>query len=253
MKNEIDFPSPGEINVEIDEILNKGLKKKKVFFPYVTSAIKELGFKNIFHDKSELIFISIISLIFFGFLGGQIVLDINREDIYIYKIYGYIFTASPIMYVIISLFSFINTKLSGTYEIEATCKYNIYNLTSIRMFVFSIIGMILNSFLVAAIYFVSNSFNIIRAYVVSITSLFLFSTIFIFTIVYLKKSIHKYLVTGSWILINLVLAAMENSLYIIFISYVPVYIHLIITTTCILIYLKALKKLIYVRKEKGEI
>ncbi|MCY6958385.1 hypothetical protein [Clostridium brassicae] len=251
MKKEVNFPSLEEMNVEIDEILNKGLKKKKSFFSYITSAIKELGFKNIFHDKSELIFIAIVSLIFFGFIGGQVALGISEEDIY--RLYGYVFIASPIMYVIISLFSFINTKLKGTYEIEATCKYNLFNLAAIRMFIFSILGMILNSFLVASIYSIFDSFNIIRAYVVSITSLFLFSTIFILVIVYLKRTIYKYLVISGWILVNLVLVIIKNSLYIAFLMYVPLYIHLIITVICLVIYIKALKKLIYVRKEKGEI
>ncbi|MBW6410790.1 hypothetical protein [Clostridium weizhouense] len=253
MKKEIDFPSLEEVNVEINKILDKGFKKKKGFFQYIISTIKELGFKNIFHDKSELIFISIVSLIFFGFIGNQVVLDISRKDIYIYKLYEYIFIVSPIIYVIISLFSFINTRLKGTYEIEAVCKYNMYNLAAIRMFIFSIASMFLNSFLIVVIYFMSNIFNIIRAYVVSITSLFLFSTIFILTIIYLKRTIYKYLAISAWILVNLILMINENLLYINLITQAPLYIHLIVTIICIIIYIKALKRLIYVRKETGEV
>lgn len=252
MKKEADFPSLGEINVEINEILDRGLKKKKGFFPYIISSIKELGLKNIFHDKSELIFISIVSLILFGIIGGYIALEFIHVNTYLYRIYGYIFIASPIMYVIISLFSFINTRLKGTYEIEATCKYNMYNLAIIRMFIFSIVGILLNSLLIAIIYFIFNKFSLIRAYAVSITSLFLFSTIFILLIVYLKGPIHKYLVIIGWILVNLILMVNKSQLYMNFIIYGPVYIHFIITIICVIIYLKALKKLIYVRKEKGE-
>ncbi|GAA0783558.1 hypothetical protein [Hathewaya limosa] len=253
MKKEVDFPSLEEINIQINEILDKGLKKEKGFFSYIISSIKEIGLKNIFHDKSELIFISIISLILFAIIGGHIALKFIYEKTYLYRLYGYIFMVSPIMYVMISLFSFINTKLKETYEIEATCKYNMYNLAVIRMFIFSIVGMILNSLLIVIIYFIFNNFSMIRAYAVSITSLFLFSTIFILTIVYLKKPIHKYLVIIGWILVNSILMIVKSKLYMNFITYGPLYIHFIITAICIIIYLKALKKLIYVRKEKGEI
>ncbi|WP_051541984.1 hypothetical protein [Clostridium lundense] len=253
MKNDIDFPSLEEINVEVNEILNKGLKKKKGFFSYITLTIKELGIKNIFHDKSELVFISVVSLIFFVFIGGQVALSSLTREGYIHSLYGYIFIVSPVLYVIISLFSFINTRLKSTYEVEMTCKYNMYNLAAIRMFIFSIVGIVFNSLAIAIIYFAFGKFNVIRAYVVSIGSLFLFSTIFIITIVYLKGSIYKYLVMIGWLLINLILIINENSLYITFITNVPVYIHLIITAICMSIYIKVLKKLIYVKKEKGEI
>src|SRR5699024_9044638 len=60
------------------------------------------------------------------------------------SIYAFIFTSSPIMYLAMSLFSFLNAKQNGTYGLEMTCKYDMYQVAAFRMLVFSVISILIN-------------------------------------------------------------------------------------------------------------
>ena len=50
-----------EINFEeVDFIVNKGVKPKMSFIRYLRECFRDIGFKNIFHDKTELFIIALM-------------------------------------------------------------------------------------------------------------------------------------------------------------------------------------------------
>ena len=160
---------------------------------------------------------------------------------------------SPIMYLVAVLFSFYNSKEKGAFDIEMTCKYNLYQLSALRMFIFSLAGILINTLSIIIIWFIGRQIDVIRMIVISITGLFLFSVIFLYSLLKLKLTVSKYFVVSSWIIINLFLSKSNNEAYKEFLIKAPLLIHLIISGICIVLYIKNLNKLINYRYKKGEI
>ncbi|HBF77238.1 MAG TPA: hypothetical protein DEF85_09385 [Clostridiaceae bacterium] len=246
-KNNIEVPNINSI--EIKDIVEKGIKPKVSFFSYLRDMYKKVGFKNIFHDISEIIFIVLITL--FTLCFAAIIIKDN-DYIEVWQIYSFIFVVSPILYLLISFFSFFNTKQNGTYEVEMICKYNIYQLSALRMFIFSIVSILCNSILIFMFFIVNEEINLLRALAISITALFLFSSVFLYVLLNTSHKITKYFMIAGWIIINLALMISKNNYYNVLLTQLPIYVHLGLTISCIYLYIKSLKKLINFRSVKGE-
>lgn len=244
----IDMPDEMTIQNEINIILDKGLKHKKSFFSYMRKMYKQLGLKVIFHDFVEIVFTLLI------FLSLFLVIKFNEGAIdyeEVKKIYGLIMIASPILYLILSLISLIKIKENRTYEIEMTCKYNLYQLSAFRMFVFSVICILFNVSIIFNIVCKFGSINFLRATMISITSLFLFSTMFLYLIIKIRSKITKYLAIVGWIAINLLLYIFNNKLYTNILTALPIGVYFIVTVICIYFYIKKLRELIKFTTIKG--
>jgi len=248
MKDEIFLEN---IEDNIENILDKGLKEKQGFFSFLKSANKELGFRNIFNDKSELIFIGLIFVITVIFFGLRFNESISTDIDFTYKFKVYNFTAAPIVYFMICSYSFVSSKLNGTYEVQATCKYNFYNITAIRMFIFSIISILVNMSIILTMFLTKRNFSFIDTFIVSATSLFIFSVLHISILIYLKKSVYKYLAIIGWFLISIIIFSKLSTYWVKLFLDMPLYIHLLISIVFIIVYIKNLTKLMKVKR--GEI
>lgn len=240
-----------DLEINIDEILDKGLKGKEGFFSYLKAVRRELGFKYIFHDKSELIFVILLLITAFSFFGLQFN-EINSSEIdFAYRLKVYTFATAPIMYFFICSYSFISSRINGVYELQATCKYNFYNLTAIRMFIFSIVAMIVNTLTVVMMFLIKKNFNMMEIIIVSISALFIFSAIYILILIKLKGRSYKYIAMAIWLVLPAIITIDVDSKAMKILDEVPLYMHLIITFIAAVIYMKNLRKLIKVKR--GEI
>ena len=119
----IDIPNDFEIKNEINFILDSGLENKVSFYSYIKDMYQKIGFKNLFHDVSELVFVGVLVI---SILAFSTILGVRNQFITKEKIYTFIFVISPLFYLSTNLFSFINMKENNTYETEMVCKYNLY-------------------------------------------------------------------------------------------------------------------------------
>lgn len=248
MKKDLDMHIQ-EISIsdkEINKIVDIGIIKKEGFFKYLFRMIKTLGLKNIFYDKAEVIVI-LIAL----FLFNSLIFNRNIQDID--SIYVYIFILTPISYLVISFFSYFNAKQKNTFDIEMICKHDVYQILAIRMFLFSIISILLNSSLSIFIYIKNNELSLVRANIISITALFLFSSIFLYSIIKLRRNYTKYFILIGWIIGNVICSSNYKSYYMLMLKEVPIYVHIIVSAICIFIYISSLKRLIKLKRNKGEI
>ena len=231
-KFDIDMPDDLEIQNQINLILDKGLKKEEHFYSYIKNMYKKIGFRNLFHDKAELIFIGVLllSILLFGILGIKRSSMISKERIYIF-----IFIISPLYYLITNIFSFMNMKENNTYEIEMVCKYNLYQVSALRMLVFSVISIFLSVIFILGLY---NKIDILRGIMISITSIFLFSSLLLYSMVKLKSEIGRYLVIGFWIIGNLILLRLSFNQYFEFLQTMPMVVYVLVSVTSLFIYMK---------------
>ena len=239
------------IDNNIEEILDKGLKERQGFFSFLKSAKNELGFKNIFIDKSELIFIGLIFIITITFFGLNFNMSIEGDIEFVYKFKVYNFTVAPIVYFVICSYSFISSRINGTYEIQATCKYNFYSITAIRMFIFSIISIITNTIIILVMFLAKGNFNLIETFIISATALLIFSVLYISILIHLKKYLFKYIAIIIWIIVAIIVFSNSNSYFSKLFLDLPLYIHLLITLICVIVYIKNLTKLMKVKR--GEV
>lgn len=232
---------------EIDNIVNKGVRPKKTFVKYLREAVRELGMHNIFHDVAQLIVIIILSILIIGFVLAYI--DTSNEV----KVFKAIFMLSPLIYVISSMFTFINSREKKVFDIEMTCKYNLYQISAIRMFIFSILAIVINTTIILGSFISNNDISLMKLICLSITSVFIFSSILLFALVSIKNRILRKVILGGWIVINVVLFKLDISIYNYMLVNVPIYIHIIITLLCIWTYIRNLNKLINFRRRGGAI
>ncbi|MGL4912666.1 MAG: hypothetical protein ACRC3Y_09570 [Romboutsia sp.] len=231
----IEMPDDFEIKQQINIILDKGLHEKQSFYSYIKIMYKNIGIKNLFHDLSELIFIGVllISILAFGIIriniNGQIMLE---------QIYTFIFIISPLFYLVTNLFSFISIKENNTYEMEMVCKYNLYQVSSLRMLVFSVLSILINSVVLIGLY---NKIDIMRGIMISITSVFLFSSILLYAVVKLNSPIRRYIVIGGWVLINLIFIQLSVNEYSMVLQNIPIVVYLGVSFVCIYAYISNIK------------
>ncbi|MBB6716666.1 hypothetical protein [Clostridium gasigenes] len=257
MKNNKNLLEKGQANkledlhdipdIDIASIVDLGVKVKKSFFTYLKDMIQEIGLKSIFHDKNEVIFISLLVVAVLGFF----MINISDNSSEISEIYRFIFVSSPILYIVILLFSLFNTKEKGTYELEMSCKYNLYQMLALRMFIFSLISTVVNTIIILLVFMWKHNIDVLRAVCVSVTGLFLFSSVFIYIALSSKREVSKLLLVGSWVAINIGIYFIDKKMYDTFLMEVPIYIHLIVTLVCVIFYVKNLNRFINFRSERG--
>ncbi|MEG0854968.1 MAG: hypothetical protein RSG52_00665 [Terrisporobacter sp.] len=234
-KFNIEMPDDLEMKSQINLILDKGLESKESFYSYMKEMYQRIGFKNLFHDLSELTFIGVllVSLLMYGILAIRGDFTLSRE-----RIYTFIFIGSPLYYLATNVFSLINVKENNTYDIEMVCKYNFYQISALRMLAFSVISILLSTVFVLGLY---NKINLLRGIMISITSIFLFSALLLYSMTKIKHYIGRYMVIGGWILGNGLLLRLSSNKYFEFLQSMPMAVYIVVTVISVCVYLKNVK------------
>ena len=244
----IDMPSEREVKAEIDSITEQGLKGKESFYFYLKNMYRQIGIRYLFHDGLEIIF---IILLIFSVLFPVVTSSSMYYMENIGGIYACLFMVSPVLYLTMSLLSFINAKQNKTCEIEMTCKYNIYQISAFRMLIFSVICILFNSFFIYIVAYAYGKIDFLKAFIISVASLFLFSTVFLFTINRIKNRYVKYFIILGWIVFNLILYIFKVDFYIKFLNGISLYTWIMVTLGSVFVYIKNLKALIVFRNKEG--
>lgn len=241
---DLDIEIPELDFLDVEKIVDSGLKKKLSFRESFINIFREIGLKNIFHDKVELLGIlgigtlSLVCLLIF-------ILDSQNGG----YIFSSIFLISPIFYFVTSILSFLNASYKGTKEIEMTCKYNLNQLSAVRTFVLSILAALLNTIAIFIVGLFNNEISIFNIIATSITAIFLFSAILLFVMARVKHRYIKHIIVVVWIFTNILLS-ISSTWYEQFLSAMPVAIHIVITLGCLFVYIKSLSRYMNLRGEE---
>lgn len=247
---EIDFPDEIIIESQIQKIVSEGIIPRESFYRYLKNMYRKIGLRHIFHDATEIAFTFFITISILVFLVMGATEGSGLPD---GSMYSFIFITSPLLYLAMALVSFVSTRLNGTYDLEMTCKYNIYQLAAFRMLIFSITSIIANTLMICFVTIIYQQMDFLTALMISTTSLFIFSTMFLYGMMIRNISITKHFTVGGWILINILLIIYSREFYNRLLINIPVYVYLIVIIGCIYAYIKNLKKLIFSRDLGGVI
>ncbi|GAB6086675.1 hypothetical protein [Alkaliphilus crotonatoxidans] len=244
----VPYPSDDRIQQEIQIILKKGLPEGEGFLTMLIKMYKQLGLQYIFRDFTEIIFV--ISLMVLALVT---ILFNLKATFTVVAFYPMLFTFSPLLYLTTTLFFLIKMKMSSTYEVEMACKYNLYQLAAFKMLVFSIITILINGLL---LYWIAGRYegvNYILAFAISISALFIFSTLLLYGMMETNRSYSKQIVIVGWILGNLLPVYFATELYYRILTSVPVFLYWVLALAGLMVYINKLKKLFYYRSQGGTI
>ncbi|KOP82654.1 hypothetical protein ACFFHH_23865 [Cytobacillus solani] len=241
------FPDEKFVECEINTIVAKGMVKRDSLKNLLSSMYKQIGIRFIMRDYIVII-TAFVLMAFFMY-----VVTTNGQERYNThtNYYGIIMLVSPILYIVLSIFPFIQNKLNGTFEVEMSCKYNIYQIAAFRMLIFSILCFLLNTVWIISMALKFSSVHFVQAFLISTTSLLLFSLLFIYVLSIIKTLAAKIGIIFCWIGINLLLVMLDSAIYYQFLVSVPWYLYgtIICLSTCL--YVKKMKEFMRHNKMRG--
>ncbi|MEH6944377.1 hypothetical protein [Bacillus sp. JJ722] len=239
----IPIPSDKEIDKQITLIIKQGLPKKQNFYQSLIEMWHHLGWRYIGLNRYEIVFCVLLMMVVFGY-----VLYV-KED-FASTFYGLLFMISPILFLGLSAFTFYERCSNNTFELEMTMKYTVFQLMTFRMLFFSCLTIVVNMSLILLLS-LSVEIDVIRAILLSLTGLFLFSAGLLFVLhsgSFLKRGI---VFVGLWIVVNVLLIMNVESHYINVLERLPIIVYAIIVMCCLSLYVHSLKYMFYRRQEEA--
>ncbi|MGM8365429.1 hypothetical protein ACLIBG_08075 [Virgibacillus sp. W0181] len=243
----IDFPDEQTIHEQINYIVSTGMPVKISFFSYLKQMYKQIGLKFIFRDAMELFYITVLLVAVFVYFSFKAEFLHQLDG----KIHAWIFIFSPIIYLTLSVLSLYKLKQNNTYEVEMTCKYNVFQLAAFRMLVFSLICLGINGIIIGVLSVSYQKINFLQAFSLSTVSLFLFSTAFLFALTKMQSNFTKYSFIFGWLAINFLFVFYSKEVYKTILINIPMYIYIGFVAVFVWLYIKNLKKLITYRNSEG--
>ncbi|CAH0118662.1 hypothetical protein PAE9249_01154 [Paenibacillus sp. CECT 9249] len=248
-KEKFRVPMPDErtIQAEIQNIVSAAATRqaKESFLEYLQALYRHIGIRHIFSDRSELAFILMIAFTLLGFA------HFGPKPDRAHDVYSFLFVISPILFLACSIFTYFNKMMHRTYEVEMACKFNVYQATAFRMLAFSVVSVLVNTI---GILFIVNGYpeiHFLRAFMISITALFVFSILFLYVMIR-RCSVPALLATvAAWIAGNVILRFAGNMLYFDILLGLPLIVYAIVLAISLYCYLRYINKLIRLNHAKG--
>lgn len=152
--------------------------EKNGFTEFIRDMLFGLGIKNIFYGIYDVVAVTaIIGAAVIALMSG---LPVGERQINPH-IYGIVFSASPALYLLFFLLSFLKERLEGSFEVKMTCRYTALHLCAFRMFLCGIFCMLFNA-LAAYIAALRFGFAFTELAAISFSSLFLFALVMIISL-----------------------------------------------------------------------
>ncbi|WP_058306322.1 hypothetical protein [Gracilibacillus massiliensis] len=248
-KEQKPFLDIDKVEQEIKTIVAKGVMVPAPFHKLLQNMYKQIGIRFLLRDTKEIAIVITMMVI----LMVSIVVNGHERPNSTSSFYGMIMCISPILYGLLSLLPFFNSKTNGTFEVEMTSKYNLYQLAAFRMLVFSVFCFLLNTIWVLSMAVKFSSIHFVQAFMISTTSLLLFSLLFLYVLTNLKTMFTKLAVMMGWMGINVLLLMIDSAFYHQLLVAIPWYLYGIIIILTPYLYVKKLKEFILLHKRRGVI
>lgn len=235
----IDYPGELQIKQSICEICDKGIKKPDTCFSFIKNMTKNFGFEKIFHGVYCVIFICfLVMAVIYSILSYLMGSMPNADNI----VYLSAFLTSPLLFSILFFLSYVKEKSSDIFLIKMTCKYTFFHLMAYRMFIFSLLSVITNSFYIIFLA-VKLNISVISVLSISMSALFVYSACLVIFLIRFSSIKAPILLSVLWCLIHLLFFVFQTGYFITILKAVPVIVWGIIAVVSTIIYLKKLPQI----------
>jgi hypothetical protein len=248
-KEKFHIPMPDErtIQMQIAQIVASGVKQRESFPSYLKSMVQQVGVKHLFSDRLELVYITFTALAVFI----SMFILAEPERLRVQDLYGFIFLLSPILFLSFSVYTYVNKVRNDTFEIEMSCKYNVYQIIAFRMLAFSAVSIAVNTITIALLVFLYEDIQFIRAFMISITALFTFSISFLYGMMKRRSTVSAATILVGWIVGNVLFRFSNYTMYTNILVTLPLFVYCLVLLGSIYFYLKYLNRLIHFKQTEG--
>lgn len=248
-KDKLHIPMPDEqfIKQQVQKIVSEGVNQKESFFSFLKSMYKQVGLRHLFSNQVELVFTIITAITFLSFY----LLNSSNNELKTEDLYANIFLFSPLAFLAYSLFTYTSKVMNTTFEVEMTCKYNVYQIIAFRMLTFSVVSILINTISIVFMALSYENLDFLRAFMISTSGLFMFSLLFLFVLMR-KHSLYSMLtLAAAWLIGNVMLNTTNNELYTEALMQLPLFVYGIVFVCAAFFNLRFLNKLIYFKQKEG--
>jgi hypothetical protein len=249
-KEKFTIPMPEEKNIqlEITQIVQAGMKQRPSFATYLYHIYKQVGWRNFLPmGRGEFaIILSCLAILLFLSSGISETEVVREQDLY-----AFTFLFSPLLYLSLSVYFFAQKFQAGTYEIEMVCKYHIFQIAAFRMLMFSVVSILINIIYITFLVGMYADLSFVRALMISLTSLFLFSIFFLFICMKKKSLPFVAMAAGTWVALNIGFHFFDNHFYQDFLVKLPIAVYVFVFIVSFAFYVSYLKKIMYVKPSEG--
>ncbi|OWR28658.1 hypothetical protein CDO73_17295 [Saccharibacillus sp. O23] len=238
----VDYPTETEQRRQIGRIVQIALPKRLSFPAYVTEMYRQVGFRHLFRDLTEIVFVLLLGIGVWIFTALFAMEQRNTE-----LAYGFIFMVSPLLYLAISALFFAELRRSDTYAVEMACRYNVYQLASLRMLAFAAVCLVLNAALVCWLSLAYGSVDAPRGLLLSASSLMLFAAAFLYGLLRGRSTAARYGWVALWPVLNLILGIAAPRIYGLLMIQLPLYVYAVMFALGGWLYFRQIRRLIAIR------
>lgn len=242
----IEYPTNEQIEKSVEIICREGIEKRDTIFSFLKNMTFNLGIKNIFYGVYD---VMLISLIVTGAVYTLFFFWVNNLPNAEEKIYLFSFTFAPFMFALLFFLNFAKERTSDTFIIKMTCKYSFLHLLAYRMFVFSLLSVVVNSLYILVL-FSDFKISFVTVISLSLSALFVYSLLLIAMLI--KFSTVKPVIAFSvlWIAADILFYVYSKEFLMGFLKSVPLFVWIIIVAGAAILYFTSLPKLISKRRNE---
>ena len=213
----IPFPSDSDVQKTIAQVCEQGLPQHMTIISFICHMTRNLGFKRIFegvHDAVAIAF-SLQIIIAIG-LAYRLTSDSCGAEF----LSMVVFSFSPVFFILLYLLIAWKEREHCSYEIKMTCRYTVNHLLAYRMLLTSVGGILFISgytILLSRLFYVP----VLKMMALAYSAMFLFSLVFIKSIIVFSGLVPATVLSMVWILGNILLATFCANQYALFLDAIP--------------------------------
>ena len=138
----------------------------------ILDVARALGLRKLFFGTGDCIALSFVIVVL---VGGILLLRMAVDEVFLV---GGTFFLSPLLYALLHLMVLWKEWMTGTYEMKMVCRYNLRQITTLRMLVFGAASSLGNGALMAALWsLMGRTLPLLKLLGLSFSALFLFAVL----------------------------------------------------------------------------
>jgi hypothetical protein len=157
----------------IEYILDKGLVKPKSALEKINEIYSNIGLRAIFWDTSYSIIFGLLTVALLTYIYFWIPYEMH---------YSATFAMAPLLFMVITVFTYISEYSGKIFELKQTFKYNCKQVTALRMLFYSAFGTIFTGVVVA--FNTSDFYHFAALFPLCLSALFFVAIVMLYLIKY---------------------------------------------------------------------
>lgn len=236
-------------NESIRLIIEQGMPEKRSLFRELLKMYRAIGFKGLFFGVEEDGFIGLLLL----FCMAQGMFNILRVRGSMLPVI--LFISAPLLYGMLHIYASLKELSAGMYELKLTTRYNMEQLSTLRMLVFGAVSMaavVLENMLLMMLLRYHHvevaALSTLRMLSIVFCAIFLYAAMELLAELHASRPLQCLVVPAIWFVAGIFLLTAHKTAEKI-ITAIPTVVFILVALGAFVLYIAALKRYYYIQKE----